>query len=62
MVKFLELKKSMLENFRANVLMVVHTQKYGDVYEKIQDLRPLNKCWKHFETIVPNHTSISCYT
>ena len=34
-----------------------HTLKYGDVHEnfnflKIQDLRPLNTCQKHFEMIL----------
>ena len=42
-----------------------HTLKYGDVHEKfnflkIQDLRPLNTCQKHFEMILPNFPLDEC--
>ena len=39
--------------------------KYGDFHEKfnflkIQDLRPLNTCQKHFEMILPNFPLAEC--
>ena len=41
------------------------TLKYGDFHEKlnflkIQDLRPLNNCQKHFEMILPNFSLEEC--
>ena len=46
-------------------LKVVWYLKYGDVHEKcnflkIPDLRPLNTCQKHFETILPNFPPDEC--
>ena len=39
--------------------------KYGDAHEKfnflkIEDLRPLNTCQKHFQTILPNFPLDEC--
>ena len=41
------------------------TLKYGDAQEKfnfmkIEDLRPLNTCQKHFQTILPNFPLDEC--
>ena len=41
------------------------TIKYGDAHEKfnftkIEDLRPLNTCQKHFQTILPNFPLDEC--
>ena len=42
---------------QTEILREQHTLKYGDAHEnneflKIQDLRPLNTCQKHFEMIL----------
>ena len=59
-----------IEKFRAkrcndNLLRWYDTLKYGDSHEKfnfmkIEDLRPLNTCQKHFQTILPNFPLDEC--
>ena len=48
-----------------SLLRLYGTLKYGDFHEKfnflkIQDVRPLNTCQKHFETILPNFPLDEC--
>ena len=47
------------------ILRWYDTLKYGDAQEKfnfmkIEDLRPLNTCQKHFQTILPNFPLDEC--
>ena len=55
----------MFTDLRAPLLRRDGTLKYGVVHEKfnflkIKDLRPLNTCQKHFETILPNFPLDEC--